>query len=97
MRYFCLQVVDWWGVAMTIDVFITVVLVIPFALFGWYIANGRLRRRRATRTIYVPNSPGTEIEQRYGAYDANAYDADTGSTRLHREKPGGDRGETWKF
>ncbi|WP_375492173.1 hypothetical protein [uncultured Jatrophihabitans sp.] len=39
----------------------------------------RVRRRRvAERTMYVPTHPDIELSQRYGGWDADAYDA--GST-----------------
>ncbi len=36
------------------------------------------RRRRGAATMYVTSRPGIELEQRYGGWNAEAYDAGTG-------------------
>jgi hypothetical protein len=44
---------------------------------AYYAVRIRRRRRDAT-AMYVTSVPGIELEQRYGGWNAGAYDAGTG-------------------
>jgi hypothetical protein len=58
-----------------------VIVVAPFVLLGILLACcaypliRRRRRRRAASLMYVLTYPGIELDQRYGGWDADAYDA----------------------
>ena len=42
----------------------------------------RRRRRRAAATMFVPTYPSIELEQPYGGWDADPYDALPGGPRV---------------
>ena len=52
------------------------VLLAVLAVTAYYAA--RIRRRRRDMAMYVTSVPGIELEQRYGGWNAEAYDAGTG-------------------
>ncbi len=52
-----------------------------------YCAARRRRRRRASATMYVVSLPGIELEQLYGGWNAEAYDAGTGHGDRLRSAP----------
>jgi hypothetical protein len=45
------------------------------------------RRRRDAATMYVTSVPGIELEQRYGGWNAEAYDAGTYDAGVGRGLP----------
>jgi hypothetical protein len=47
----------------------------------WRFALVRRRRRRDAATMFVTTYPDIELEQRYGGWNADAYDAGTGHDR----------------
>ena len=56
----------------------------------------RRRRRREARTMIVTTRPGIELEQPYGGWDADPYDAGTGhGPRPVRVLPQVGGGSTW--
>jgi hypothetical protein len=63
---------------------LVVVAVIVSALLLFAIARllRRRRRRRAAATMFVPTYPSIELEQPYGGWDADPYDARPGGPRV---------------
>jgi hypothetical protein len=55
-----------------------VLVLLALAPVSAYFARRRRRRRRDAATMYVTTVPGIELEQRYGGWNADAYDAGTG-------------------
>lgn len=53
-------------------------LVLPIAAL---VARRAVRRRRDARTMVVTTWPDIELSQRYGGWNADAYDAGTGHDR----------------
>jgi hypothetical protein len=53
------------------------VLLVLLPVGAYYAARTR-RRRRDAATMYITSVPGIELEQRYGGWNAEAYDASTG-------------------
>ncbi|MEP6599500.1 MAG: hypothetical protein ABJB98_08665 [Actinomycetota bacterium] len=64
---------------MTMLVALLATLALAAGAFCW--ATGVRPRRDDPSTMYVTTWPGVELEQPYGAWDAEAYDAGTGRDR----------------
>ena len=57
---------------------VAVIVLLAVAPPWAYLALRKRRRRRAAATMYVTAVPAIELEQRYGGWNAEAYDARTG-------------------
>lgn len=57
---------------------LALVLLVLVLAAGCRLALVRRRRRREAQTMIVTTRPGIELEQPYGGWDADPYDARTG-------------------